>query len=315
VLSTPNGARLERAMAGLDFMVSIDPYLNETTRFAHVILPPTGPLERSHYEIPLNLYSVRNIAKYSPPVFQRAGEQRHDWEICLELITRLRGPRALGRLARATLGRLGPEPLLDFALRAGPHGLRRGTGGLSLRRLRRAPHGLDLGPLHPRLPGRLHTRDRKVDLAPAEYLQDLPRLRDRLAASANGLVLIGRRQLRSNNSWMHNSERLVKGRPRCTLLVHPDDATANDLTDGATARLTSRAGTIDVPVEITDSIMPGVVSLPHGWGHHRAGTRLSVASAHPGVSLNDVTDEQRVDTLTGTSALSGVPVTVEPAPD
>ncbi|HET8641590.1 MAG TPA: molybdopterin oxidoreductase family protein [Pseudonocardiaceae bacterium] len=303
VLSTPNGARLEAATARLDFMVSIDPYLNETTRLADVILPPTGPLERPHYEIALAMYSVRNIAKYAPAVFQRTPEQRHDWEICVELATRL---FPFGRVVRPAARRLSPEKLLGLALRAG------GTG-LSSRTLRNAPHGVDLGPLQPRLPGRLRTPDRKVDLAPRLYLDDVPRLRARLAAPSDQIVLIGRRQLRSNNSWMHNSERLVKGRPRCTLLVHPDDAAAHGLTDGGLATVTSRAGAIDAPVEVTDSIMRGVVSLPHGWGHHREGVRLTIASAHPGASINDVTDEGRVDPLTGTSALSGLPVTITPA--
>jgi anaerobic selenocysteine-containing dehydrogenase len=342
VLSTPNGSQLERALAGLDFMVSIDPYLNETTRFAHVILPPTGPLERSHYEIPLALFAVRNVAKYSPPVFPRAADQRHDWEICLELARRLLGPpwlRPVARPAWAVLRRFGPEAPLAVALLAGPHGVRRafrtrvfagsddrvgrfGTPrGVSLRRLRRNPHGLDLGPLERRLPGRLNTVDGLVHLAPPEYLADLSRLRARLAAligdgiirSDRPLVLIGRRHLRSNNSWMHNSERLVKGRPRCTLLVHPSDAAAHGLADREVALLSSRVGAVEVPVEVTDSIMPGVVSLPHGWGHGRGGMRLSVATAHPGVSLNDVTDERFVDALTGNAAVSGIPVSLRPA--
>ena len=334
VLSTPNGGRLQRALAGLDLMVAIDPYLNETTRFAHVILPPTGPLERSHYEIPLALYAVRNVAKYAPPVLPRGPDQRHDWEICIELASRLLGPRMLRPLARpgwAVLRRLGPEALLALGLLAGPYGLRRLLAGphglrrlldrrdagggrhgvLSLRRLRREPHGVDLGPLRPRLPGRLGTRDGLVHLAPPEYLADLPRLRGRLGGEPGaGLVLIGRRHLRSNNSWLHNSARLVKGRPLCTLLMHPADAAARGLADGAPAVLSSRIGSVEVPVEVTDAIMPGVVSLPHGWGHGRAGTRLSVAGAHPGVSVNDVTDERFVDVLTGNAAVSGVPVEV-----
>ena len=309
VLSTPNGARLEKALAGLDFMVSIDPFINETTRFADVILPPTVHLERSHYELALANYSVRNVAKYSPPVFERGPDQRHDWEICVELAARLLG-RGTGVLAGALGRRLAPESLLDLWLRAGPYGLRRGLRGISLSWLRKHPHGVDLGPLRPRLPGRLGLRHRTITLAPRRYLDDLPRLRARLTAGVDGLVLIGRRQLRSNNSWMHNSERLVKGKPRCTLLMHPDDAEARALSDGDTVELSSSAGTVEVPVEITDAIMPGVVSLPHGWGHTRRGVRLGVATAHPGASINDVTDEQFVDALTGTAAFSGVPVRV-----
>ncbi|RBM19349.1 dehydrogenase [Prauserella sp. PE36] len=308
VLSTPNGARLERALDGLDFMVSIDPYLNETTRHADVILPPTVHLERSHYELALANYSVRNVAKYSPPVFRRGPDQRHDWEIVLELATRVLGGGAPARL----LGGLGPEAVLEAGLLAGPHGLRKLHKGLSLWKLKREPHGVDLGPLERRLPGRLATRGRKVHLAPKSYLDDVPRLRGLLERERTGLVLIGRRQLRSNNSWMHNSERLVKGKPRCTLLVHPDDARERGLDDGDRALLSSASGTIAVPVEVTDAIMPGVVSLPHGWGHHRDGVRLGVAAAHAGVSANDVTDERLVDALTGTAALSGVPVELTP---
>jgi anaerobic selenocysteine-containing dehydrogenase len=316
VLSVPNGRRLDAALGQLEFMVSIDPYLNETTRHADVILPPTTQLERSHYELLLTLVSVRNWAKYSRAVFPRGPDQRHDWEICLELSSRLLGPdaapaRLLGRLGVAAARRLGPEGLVALALRAGPHGLRRPRGGLSLRKLRRQPHGVDLGPLERRLPARLFTKDRKVHLAPAEYLADLDRVNDRMQAWAPGeLVLIGRRQLRSSNSWLHNSERLVKGKPRCTLLVNPADAERYGLADNEPAVLSSAAGEVEVPVEVTAEVMPGVVSLPHGWGHSRTGVRLGVASKHPGASINDVTDEQFVDQLTGTAALSGQRVKV-----
>lgn len=308
VLSTPNGARLDDALGGLDFMVSIDPYLNETTRHADVILPPTAPLERSHYELALANYSVRDSAKYSPAVLPRGPQQRHDWEIVLELATRVLGGGAPARL----LGRFGPEPLLELGLRLGPHGLRRRRGGLSLGSLKRRPHGVDLGALRPRLPGRLATPGKRLHLAPRVYLNDLPRLRRLLGRQRDdSLVLIGRRHLRSNNSWLHNSERLVKGKPRCTLLVHPDDARARGLADGDKAKLSSAKGTIEVPIEVTDAIMPGVVSLPHGWGHHRTGVLLGVATTRPGVSINDVTDEHRIDELTGTAALSGVPVQLQ----
>ncbi|PRX47837.1 anaerobic selenocysteine-containing dehydrogenase [Prauserella shujinwangii] len=307
VLSTPNGARLERALDGLDFMVSIDPYLNETTRHADVILPPTTHLERAHYELALANYSVRNVAKYTPPVFERGPGQRHDWEIILELATRVLGGGAAARL----LGGFGPEPLLELGLRAGPFGLRKLHRGLSLGRLRREPHGIDLGPLRRRLPGRLATRRKKINLAPRVYLDDVPRLRRLLdRPPREDLVLIGRRQLRGNNSWMHNYERLVKGRDRCTLLVNPADARERGLADGDLATVSSAAGTIEVPVEVTDAIMPGVVSLPHGWGHRRPGVLLRVATRHAGVSANDVTDEHHLDALTGTAALSGVPVRV-----
>ena len=310
VLSSPGGPALETALEGLEFMVSIDPYLNETTRHAHVILPPASALERSHYDVALNAFAVRNVAKYSPPVFTRGADARHDWEICAALFTRLRVPR-LGRgLAERLLTKLGPERILDLALRAGPWGLRRGMRGLSLAKLEAAPHGLDLGPLTPRLPARLGHRDRLVDLAPAIYLADLPRLDRRWSRSTSGLVMIGRRHLRSNNSWMHNSERLVKGPPRCTLLIHPEDAAVRGLVEGGSATVATVRGQITLPVEISDEVMPGVVSVPHGWGHVRRGTRQRVAAAHAGESINDILDPALTDELSGTSALTGQPVEV-----
>jgi anaerobic selenocysteine-containing dehydrogenase len=311
-LSAPGGPRLERALGTLDFMVSIDPYINETTRFAHVILPPTSSLERSHYDAALNAFAVRNVAKYSPPLFPRAAGERHDWEICLALWTRMGAPRRLGPLARLVeraLGRLGPEAIVDLALRTGPH-------RLSLAKVRDAVHGLDLGPLEPRLPGRLETPDRTIQLAPAALLADLPRLERRWARPPDGdggLVLIGRRHLRSNNSWMHNSERLVKGPPRCTLLIHPDDAASRRLVDGGRARVSTRTGAIELPVEITDAMMRGVVSVPHGWGHGRDGVKLRVAAQAPGASVNDIVDPALIDELSGTSALTGQAVEVAPA--
>jgi anaerobic selenocysteine-containing dehydrogenase len=313
VLSAPGGPELERAFRSLDFMVSIDPYINETTRLAHVILPPTSPLERSHYDAALNAFAVRNVAKYSPPLFERGPDQRDDWEIMAGLFTRLK-LRVGRKLGARLLTRLGPEGIIDFALRTGPHGiLRRGRKGLSLAKLRNLPHGIDLGPLESRLPGRLNTRDRKLQLAPKVYLDDLPRLARRFEQADSGLVMIGRRHLRSNNSWMHNSERLVKGPPRCTLMIHPDDATSRGLVDGGRARVATAQGAIDLPVEVTDTMMPGVVSVPHGWGHNRTGTQLRVAATAPGVSVNDVIESTRIDELSGTSALTGQPVEVTPA--
>ncbi|MCA9514405.1 MAG: molybdopterin oxidoreductase family protein [Myxococcales bacterium] len=322
VLSIPNGARLERALGQLELVVCVDPYLNETTRHADVILPPTSPLQRSHYDLALMAFAVRNGAKYAPPLFPRGEDQRHDWEICLELVTRMGLPGfglgALGPLAAKVLGpvlhKVGPDGILDLALRAGPHGLRKGRAGLSLKKLKAAPHGVDLGPLEPRLPERLRTPSKRIDAAPPRILADLGRLRATLTEPAPELVLIGRRQLRSNNSWCHNSYRLVKGKPRCTLLMHPKDAAARGLVDGDEATLTSRAGTVRAPVEVTDAMMPGVVSLPHGWGHGREGTRLSIAARVPGVSVNDVTDERFYDRLSGNAGFSGVAVEVARVP-
>jgi anaerobic selenocysteine-containing dehydrogenase len=312
VLSAPGGPRLERALDSLDFMVSIDPYLNETTRFAHVILPPASPLARAHYDLALNAFAVRNVAKYSPPTFARPADARHDWEICLALWRRLGAPAKLPgiRLAERVLVGFGPEALLDVALRTGPYGV--GRGGMSLAKLKRAPHGLDLGPLVPRLPARLATPDKRVQLAPAFYLADLPRLERVFGRPSRGLVMIGRRDVRSNNSWMHNSHRLVKGPVRCTLLIHPDDAQARGLVDGGTAKVSTKHGAIELPVEVTADMMPGVVSVPHGWGHGRPGVKLRVAQAVPGVSVNDIIDPARIDELSGTSALTGQPVEVAP---
>jgi anaerobic selenocysteine-containing dehydrogenase len=243
---------------------------------------------------------VRNVAKYSPPLFARGEDQRHDWEIYAGLWARLKLP-AGSRLAERALGKLGPEAILDLGLRVGPH-------RLSLKKLAADPHGVDLGALEPRFPKRLGTRDKKVQLAPKVYLDDLPRLER--AGAPQGLVMIGRRHLRSNNSWLHNSERLVKGPPRCTVMMHPADAAARGLSEGATAKVASARGTIELPVEITDAMKPGVVSVPHGWGHGRKGVRLRVASSVPGASINDVIDPERIDALSGTSALSGQPVEV-----
>jgi anaerobic selenocysteine-containing dehydrogenase len=315
VLSAPGGPRLEKAFGTLDFMVSIDPYINETTRLANVILPPTSALERSHYDAALNAFAVRNVAKFSPPTFERSADARHDWEICMELWTRIGLPAKLGpgsRLVRGLLGKLGPEAIVDLALRTGPHGF--GRGGMSLAKLRKTPHGIDLGPLEPRLPKRLATADHKVHLASPTYLADLERLQQRYETAVHhDLVMIGRRHLRSNNSWMHNSERLVKGPPRCTLLIHPEDAASRLLTEGDLAKVSTRKGAIEVPVEITDSMMRGVVSVPHGWGHGLEGVRLRVAKTVPGASVNDIIDPDRIDALSGTSALTGQPVEVRRA--
>ena len=306
VLSAPNGRRLDKALGSLEHMVAIDPYLNETTRHAHVVLPPAPPLARAHYDLALNLFAVRNVAKYAAPVVPRTPEQRHDWEILGELAGRVTAPRPLRRLAVRATRQFKPDRILDLLLRLGPH-------RLSLAKLRAAPHGLDLGPLQPgRLADRLATADGKIDAAPDEFVREA---RAQLLAETDhrangGLTLIGRRQLRSNNSWLHNSPRLMKGDRGCTLLVHPADAAVRQLASGDLAELESEAGRLAVPVEVTDAVRPGVVSLPHGWGHDRAGVRLGVARNHAGASANDVTSERYLDTLSGNAAFNGVPVTV-----
>jgi anaerobic selenocysteine-containing dehydrogenase len=317
VLSAPNGKRLEAALPKLAFMVAIDSYVNETTRHADVILPTASPLERSHYDVALNAFTVRNFAKYVPAPLESTA--RHDWDLLLGLALRalVGGTPARDVVAEALLAasrRVGPEGLLDLLVRIGPHGLR--GRGLSLRKLRDAPHGVDLGPLAPQLPAILETRARKVELAPPSLLREARAMLSRRAEAPpqDGLVLIGRRHLRSNNSWMHNSRMLVKGPPRCTLMMHPEDARGLSISAGVSVRVQSRVGAITVPVEITDEVMPGVVSLPHGFGHHRPGTRMRTAEAHAGVSANDISDEMLLDRLTGNAAFSGTPVTVSPAP-
>jgi len=319
VLSTPNGRRLDRALADLDFMVSVDLYLNETTRHAQLILPPTGPLEHDHYDLVFNLLAVRNVAKYSPALFDPQQDTRHDWQIFEALRSRL-DKRSFAKRAKARLSSLvGPRRLLDLGLRSGPYG----TGmkplgrGLTLRALERSPHGLDFGDLQPRLPFALRTHDGRIDLAPEMMVADIHRLHRLVDESTtenapdSSLLLIGRRQLRSNNSWMHNFPRLMKGRDRCTVLIHPDDAKTLGVSSGQRVAITSASGGIEAPVEISEEIMPGVVSLPHGWGHHRDGVRLATAILNPGVSLNDVIDDGLVDPVIGTAILSGIPVTIK----
>jgi anaerobic selenocysteine-containing dehydrogenase len=334
--STPNSGRLERALDQLDYMVSVDIYLNETTRHADVILPGSSPLERSHYDIGLYQLAVRNVANFSPPLFEPPGERPRDWQIMLRLAGIFGGQGAeadldaldafvaAGAVAEAAKGdaalaerdpqevlaelepRRGPERLLDLLLRTGPY-------CLSLDDLEQSPHGIDLGPLEPRIPEVLRTASGRIELAPPEIVADVARLRERLVPRNGSIVLIGRRELRSNNSWMHNLNVLVKGKERCTMHVHPDDATRLGLKDGAPARVRSRVGEVEVPVEITDAIMPGVVSIPHGWGHDAPGARLQVAATKPGTNSNALADEDVVEPLSGNAVLNGIPVEVAPS--
>jgi anaerobic selenocysteine-containing dehydrogenase len=314
-LSTPDGARLGRALQSLDFMVAVDFYVNETTRYADVILPPTSSLERDHYDLIFHVLAVRDTARFTSALFPKGRDARHDWEIFREIGLRHARRMPAGgsrrrRLAAAVRMRTPPRLLVDLLLRTG-------GGRLSLRRLRRQPSGVDLGPLRPCLPERLMTRDKRVDTAPALVLDDLPRVAEELfgdagaAVPGDGLRLIGRRHQRDCNSWMHNTERLTRGRPRHHLLMHPDDLAARGLTDGQRVRVESTVGRVDVEVQSSDDMMPGVVSLPHGYGHRGDGVRLSVASGVDGVSINDLTDPARVDVLSGNAVLSGVPVTVK----
>jgi anaerobic selenocysteine-containing dehydrogenase len=347
--STPNSGRIERALQSLDLYVAVDIYVNETTRHADVILPVPSPLQRSHYDLAFYQLSVRNVANYSAPVLPPDPEIPDEWATLLRLAAIAAGqpaPEDVEPLDRLVAGELlrrevasehspvhgrdvdellaeleprrGPERLLEILLRCGPYGDGFGArpDGLTLAALEAAPHGIDLGPLEPRLPEMLRTPSGKVELAPAPIVADVARLREALARPVDdhALVLVGRRQLRSNNSWMHNLELLVSGPERCTLHVHPDDAERLGLIDGAAACVHNRAGELDATVEVTDAIMRGVVSLPHGWGHDAPGTRLGVAGVHAGVNSNALADEGLVDALSGNAVLNGIPVVVAPVP-
>ena len=312
VLSTPNGRQLEQALGQLDFYVALDIYINETTKHADLILPSPSGLETNHYDFIFNALSVRNVAKYSPQIFQPAAGSKYDWEIMKEIALRLM-PKG-NWFKKKLLGWLTPDRLLDLGLKTGPFGWFK--KGLSLKKLKANPHGVDLGALTSVLPKQLRTPDKKVDAAPEIYVRHLAELKTDSASasetdeSTNQFQLIGRRHLRSNNSWMHNSPRLVKGDNRCTLMMHPKDAVRLNLDTGALTTVSSEVGSVVVPLEVTEEIMPGVVSLPHGYGHNRKGTKLGVAEKHAGVSINDLTNDTIVDPLTGNAAFSGQVVSV-----
>ncbi|TCC59503.1 molybdopterin oxidoreductase family protein [Kribbella pittospori] len=308
VLSTPSGRRLDEALDTLDFMVAVDPYINETTRHADVILPPAPPLERDHYDVIFHQLAVRNTARWNDAVLPKPPEARHDWEIFRDLGLALvrRTPWSRRKVEVMARLRMSPRRIVDLGLRIGPY-------RLSLRKLRKSPGGVDLGPLQPALPGALRGKSKRVDLAQPMILDDLPRLESLVALDDGGLLLIGRRHLRNNNSWMHNSARLVKGRPRHQLLMNPADLAERDLKDGQLVTVASAAGSVSVEVAASNDMMPGVVSLPHGFGHGREGVRLTVASQVAGASANDVTDAGLTDTVAGTAAVNGVPVTVTAA--
>ena len=304
VLSTPNGRQLEQALDGLEFMLSIDTYINETTRYADLILPPTGPLEHDHYDLTFNSFAVRNVARFNQPVLEKPAGALHDWEIFVGLAKALAGK--LGVELKPTTE---PAQIIDMGLRMGRYG-DKSEHKLSLATLLEHPHGIDLGPLKPNLAARLRTPDQHVQAAPALLLSDLPRFAAQPLPGADELLLIGRRHVRSNNSWMHNYHRLVKGKPRHQLLMNPADLQQRGLADGQLVCVRSRVGAIEVEVAASDEMMPGVVSLPHGWGHARPGVQMTIASAQPGASANDLTDERQLDALSGNAALNGVPVEV-----
>jgi anaerobic selenocysteine-containing dehydrogenase len=299
VLSTPNGTQLDQALDALDFMVAIDIYINETTRHAHIILPPATGVENSHYDLIFNTFAVRNVAKYSEPLFPKADGAKYDWEILQELAHRLSGREELLKLEP-------PEVKLDL-------GLRYGRYKLTLDELRSNPHGLDLGELKACLPDRLLTKNKRIDLAPTCLVKDLERLKteDSTASEDYPFILIGRRHLRDNNSWLHNSERLLKGKNRCTLLINSKDAQNLNVHNEQVVKVSSRVGAIEIPCELTEDIGRGVVSIPHGYGHGREGIHLDTAKNYAGVSINDLTDDRVIDELTGNAAFSNVKVRLE----
>jgi anaerobic selenocysteine-containing dehydrogenase len=307
VLSTPNGRQLEQALDSLEFMVSIDLYINETTRYADLILPSTSALENDHYDTTFNMFAVRNVTRFNRAILPKPAGALHDWEIFVGLAQAFAAHT--GAALKPTMP---PAQMIDFGLRAGTYGDASGYK-LSVAMLAEHPHGLDLGPLKPNLAARLKTADGKVCAAPAVILADLARFAAQPVPVADELLLIGRRHVRSNNSWMHNYHRLVKGKPRHQLLMHPDDLSHRQLSDGQRVRVSSRIGMIEVEVVASLDMMPGVVSLPHGWGHGRPGVQMSIASSQPGASANDLTDERQLDELSGNAALNGVPVQVAAA--
>jgi anaerobic selenocysteine-containing dehydrogenase len=337
VISTPGADRLDEALPLLDCMIAIDNQLNETTRHAHVLLPGLSALEQPHFDDLISMWAVRSAGRFTDAVFPPGPGRPAEWEILTRLgalcagmhdadidveaiddgyfaaLCEAQGVDSTAALERYDHG--GPERLLDLQIRTGPFGDRYGEvpDGLTLQSFRDAPHGIDLGPLVPRVRELLATPSGRIELAPEPILADVPRLAARLDRAVDGLLLTSRRHLRSNNSWMHNVPVLVKGKERCTLLIHPDDALEAGVEDGALARVTSDAGSVEVAVEVSDEMMPGVVSLPHGWGHDKPGTRQSVAREHAGVNNNVLAAAWRFDPVSNNAALNGIPVEVVPA--
>jgi anaerobic selenocysteine-containing dehydrogenase len=338
VLSTPAGHKLDEVLPQLDAMISVDLWLNETTRHADVILPGLSPLEQPHHDDLILQFAINSVANYSAPVFAKDDPDRpEEWEILIRLTGLCTGTPAEdvdvaaiddgffdymaftqgldGAAIRQYYDSGGPERILDLTLRTGPFGDRYGEkpDGVTLEKLKARPNGINFGPMIPQVPAILGTPDGKIRLAPQYLLDDLPRLADRVTRRPDELVLVSRRHLRSNNSWLHNVPPLMKGRDRCTLLMHTDDALRRGLATGDHVTVSSSAGQIDVPVEVTDAIKPGVVSMPHGWGHGKSGTRMAVANGSPGVNTNVLSPPRFIDEPSGNGALNGIPVTVAPA--
>lgn len=344
VRSFPNSSQLDEAFESLDFMVAVDPYITATSRHADIVLPPRSALERSHYDLAFERNMIRVFAKYSPPSMptdapdepeilcrlalavggQGSGADGHALH---QAMFRDQVEREVGRADSPISGRDVDEILeassewdwaeqvIDFRLRTGRFGDGYGADpdGLTLRKLvDDHPHGIDFGPLEHRFPAAIKTTSGTVELLPEPVAHDL----ERLAAEPpghDGLTLVGRRHLRSCNTWMHNVDVLVKGKDRCTLQVHPSDAEARGLSDGGRASVRSRVGSLEAPVEVTTDLMPGVVSLPFGWGYDEPGIQMKVAASRPGVNANALTDEAPMDWLSGNAVLNGIPVEVQPA--
>ncbi|MFT6898216.1 MAG: anaerobic selenocysteine-containing dehydrogenase [Paraglaciecola sp.] len=328
ILTTPNGLQLDQAFEGLDFMVAVDFYITESSRHANIILPPVTSLERDHYDVIFHNFAVRNSSKFSPAIFAPQAHSRTDWQIYLSLAQRLDQLNGLPTEKYQGLWHKEPKGVVDDLLRSGLYA--KGEHNLSMQTLMAQPHGIDLGPLQPDLPRAIYHDDKQIHLAFDYFMADLPRLDghffaqgspyQQLKKQPDRLLLIGRRHLKSNNSWLHNSPRMMKGldkanadnntHARCTAQLHPQDALRFDITQGQQISVSSRVGEITLAADITDKIMPGVISIPHGWGHNRKGTAWQLAEHHSGVSVNDLTDEMVLDELSGNAVLNGVPVTV-----
>jgi len=308
VLSTPNGQKLNEALKELDFMVSIDIYINESSRHAHVILPPATGLEVDHYDLIFNALAVRNVAKYSTPLFPKQKGMKYDWQIIKALTSGLKSNKT-GILHHFMSSWLTPQRMLSIGLKKGPYF--KNQQKLTLNKLKKNPHGIDLGPLMPIMPEGLFTKDHQLNLAPDQYTLEFSKLSLASIVQKPGLKLIGRRHLRSNNSWMHNSHRLVKGPARCTALINSVDAREYGISPGQLVKIFTASNSIQLHAEVTEDIMPGVVSVPHGWGHLGDGIQLEVAKKEPGVSINDLTDSNHLDSISGNAVLSGIDIKIE----
>lgn len=326
LLSTPNNTQLDNAFEQLDFMVSIDFYINETTKHADIILPPPSPLERPHYDLVFNHLAVRNYAKYSETLFEREKGALSEAQIFLDLTQAMAPDGILSKskiwLKIQIMKWLGPEGILNKGIKQGPYGKNKHPDfkHLTLKKIQQHSHGMDLGALKACFPAKILTENGNIQLAPEEFVQDLERLKKKFSEGSlrsdlvgeKRFTLIGRRDPRTCNSWMHNSYRLVKGKPGCIAHMNDQDAIELKIQNGQLIKISSRVGQISLPVEVTDTMMPGSVSVPHGWGHGDKQTKMSIANAHTGVSVNQLTDEKYVDELTGNAALNGVPVEITP---